>query len=308
MATKYPLNFFQCAIAELGNKTIPPLTRQLAGNGRLSQQEGFGGLNSTPIPNGGIPPYREDLNGFMFLTSALLLWIQQGGIFRWSSAFDYEVGNEIVYNGVKYRCIQACKNITPTNREYWKNIDATVPIGAVIYFGNVVRIENKHPVFSGSTEPDASWVLCDGTNGTPNLVNRYLAGANNTILDVVGANSKVIPVNCLPAHAHTTKCSKAGEHKHSRGTMEITGRFGADDRMKYVLSGAFYSGPWSDTGSTGSDDGGIIEFKASRSWEGETSPNGEHDHTITVENTGAGEVFDVRPETVKLPAFMKISE
>ena len=183
-----------------------------------------------------------------------------------------------------------------------------MPIGAVIYFGNVVRIENKHPVFSGSTEPDASWVLCDGTNGTPNLVNRYLAGANNTILDVVGANSKVIPVNCLPAHAHTTKCSKEGEHKHSRGTMEITGRFGADDRMKYVLSGAFYSGPGSDTGSTGSDGGGIIEFKASRSWEGETSPNGEHDHTITVENTGAGEVFDVRPETVKLPAFMKISE
>lgn len=133
--SNYPTDRLYTAIAASGNKTIPPETAAAAGSGRLSQQEGFGVVNSQPLTQGGIPPFRQDFNGIFNLFSQFLLWYQQGGIMKYNAALDYEVGNEIVYQNNKYRCIQANGPAStvkaPTDAAYWEKLVNTP--GAVLY-------------------------------------------------------------------------------------------------------------------------------------------------------------------------------
>ena len=133
--SNYPTDRLYTAIAASGNKTIPPETAAAAGSGRLSQQEGFGVVNSQPLTQGGIPPFRQDFNGIFNLFSQFLLWYQQGGIMKYNAALDYEVGNEIVYQNSKYRCIQAngpASSVhSPANAAYWEKLVNTP--GAVLY-------------------------------------------------------------------------------------------------------------------------------------------------------------------------------
>lgn len=133
--SNYPTDRLYTAIAASGNKTIPPETAAAAGSGRLSQEEGFGVVNSQPLTQGGIPPFRQDFNGIFNLFSQFLLWYQQGGIMKYNAALDYEVGNEIIYQNNKYRCIQANGPAStvkaPTDAAYWEKLVNTP--GAVLY-------------------------------------------------------------------------------------------------------------------------------------------------------------------------------
>ena len=126
MASNYPLYKITYTFAQNGNKKIPPATASAAGTGRFSQAKGFDQINSKPLNQGGIPPYREDFNGAFYLLSSFLRWYQQGGIMKYDATLDYELDNEIYYNGSKYRCIQANGASTtvkaPTDSAYWQNI------------------------------------------------------------------------------------------------------------------------------------------------------------------------------------------
>ena len=125
--SNYPSNKITSRFAKNGNKKVPPATAALAGSGRASQLEGFKKINATPLGQGGIPPYREDFNGIFYLFSQFLLWYQQGGIMKYDATLDYEVNNEIYYNGIKYRCIQNNGASTvvkaPTDTSYWEVIN-----------------------------------------------------------------------------------------------------------------------------------------------------------------------------------------
>ena len=125
--SNYPSNKITSRFAKNGNKKVPPATAALAGAGRASQLEGFKKINATPLGQGGIPPYREDFNGIFYLFSQFLLWYQQGGIMNYDATLDYEVNNEIYYNGIKYRCIQnngASSTVkAPTDTAYWEVIN-----------------------------------------------------------------------------------------------------------------------------------------------------------------------------------------
>jgi len=126
MASNYPLYKITYTFAQNGNKKIPPATASAAGTGRFSQAKGFDQINSKPLNQGGIPPYREDFNGAFYLLSSFIRWYQQGGIMKYDATLDYELDNEIYYNGNKYRCIQANGASTtvkaPTDSAYWQNI------------------------------------------------------------------------------------------------------------------------------------------------------------------------------------------
>ena len=125
--SNYPSDKITSRFAKNGSKKVPPSTASQAGSGRASQLEGFKKINATPLSQGGIPPYREDFNGIFYLFSQFLLWYQQGGIMNYDSTLDYEVNNEIYYNGTKYRCIQNNGASTvvkaPTDTSYWEVIN-----------------------------------------------------------------------------------------------------------------------------------------------------------------------------------------
>jgi len=127
MASNYPLYKITYTFAQNGNKKIPPATASAAGTGRFSQAKGFDQINSKPLNQGGIPPYREDFNGAFYLLSSFLRWYQQGGIMKYDATLDYEVNNEVYYNNTKYRCIQNNGASTvvkaPTDTSYWEVIN-----------------------------------------------------------------------------------------------------------------------------------------------------------------------------------------
>ena len=141
--SNYPTDKLTSVFAVNGDKRLPPATAVLAGSGRASQYEGFKLENSKPLSQGGIPPFREDFNGIFNLFSQFLVWYQQGGVMQYDNGLDYEVNNEVYYNNVKYRCIQANGVSTtvalPTDPLYWEVIHN---------FGDAVRYNTAQSLSS----------------------------------------------------------------------------------------------------------------------------------------------------------------
>jgi len=72
--------------------------------------------------------------------------------------------------------------------------NGTIPVGGIIMWsGSIASIP-------------AGWALCDGNNGTPNLVNRFVMAAGNTygVGDVGGASNVTLTVANVPPHRHTS--------------------------------------------------------------------------------------------------------
>ena len=320
--SNYPQFQIQSAIAKEGDYTIPPLTPTEAGTGRLSQQDGWGHENAIPIEQGGIPPHKNDFNGVLFLLSQFAVWYQQGGIMNYSALLNYEVGNEVLQNGTKYRCVKvngpASTVVAPgSNCTYWKNIDVTVPAGAIMPFHNVQMggTDNRNPIFWGSTQPDTGWVICDGGSDgkggvTPNLIDKFVKGStvqnagktggsatldipNLAVNGVIGGTA--LTIEQLPSHTHSGSTNTAGSHTHTRGSMNITGKFNAPEHgsvSEWQLEGAFYLDQElaGGKGTSRSDwDNSRFGFDASRAWTGETSSNGNHSHTFTLNSVGGGQ-------------------
>lgn len=68
----------------------------------------------------------------------------------------------------------------------------SIPVGGII-------------MWSGSTSTiPAGWALCNGSNGTPNLLNRFVvaAGGSYTVGATGGGDSFTIGTNNLPNHTH----------------------------------------------------------------------------------------------------------
>lgn len=326
--SNYPQNFLSAVFASQGDFTIPPITPESAGSGKFSQQGGFPESTSLPLTQGGFPPDRLDFNGAFNLLSQFIVWYQQGGLLNYSSQFDYEVGNEILFNGVKYRCLQAngpaSSAVTPgSNPAVWKNMDSNVPVGAVVPFYNVTLggSDGRRPIFWGNTDPDEGWVLCDGgsdgQSGTvPNLIGNFIKGSNVASAGQTGGSAtQTLTAAQLPAHTHTVTIQSAGSHTHTRGTMNVTGKFqiGSFPLLSTNQQGAFYG---SDTGRAdphGQDEtGGVYTtttFDASRSWSGETSSSGAHTHTATCGSTGSSSAsISIQPPFYQLAFFVKLPE
>jgi len=61
-------------------------------------------------------------------------------------------------------------------------------------------------MWSGSTSSIPSgWVLCNGSNGTPDLRDRFIVGAGNaySVGNTGGANSVTISWSQMPSHSHS---------------------------------------------------------------------------------------------------------
>ena len=60
------------------------------------------------------------------------------------------------------------------------------------------------------------WVLCDGTNGTPDLRDRFIMGAtsDSNVGEIGGENEVTLTVEQMPAHTHSGSTDEAGNHRH----------------------------------------------------------------------------------------------
>lgn len=131
------------------------------------------------------------------------------------------------------------------------------------------------------------WIVCDGSNGTPDMRGKFPVGVSNTkVTDNMGENnfsmgsnkstfSTKLKVENLPAHSHPASMDPGGRHKHK------IGRRGAN------VSGStapMYGG--SDEGKFDSDN--VIEAGS------------EHTHEVKIGETGNGTEFNVIPPYMAL--------
>lgn len=158
----------------------------------------------------------------------------------------------------------------------WKSLcDDGVPVGGIIMWSGTL-----------ATIP-SGWALCDGTLGTPNLMDKFILsvlpaedpGATG------GNHNQSISVANLPAHDH------AMNHTHT-----ITDP-GHTHSMEYRDCGSGVNWPTYD-----SDTGCQNYFNTASSTTGITIDN----YSGNTSTTGSGSTFDNRPAYYKLAFIMKL--
>jgi len=84
---------------------------------------------------------------------------------------------------------------------------ATIPAGLIaMWSGSIGSIPS-------------GWYLCDGSNGTPNLTDRFIIGAGSTyaVNGTGGVSSVTLTTNNMPSHTHTATVTDPG-HLHNWGS------------------------------------------------------------------------------------------
>lgn len=134
-------------------------------------------------------------------------------------------------------------------------------------------------VYSGAlADIPAGWVLCDGNNGTPNLLGRTIRGvpsAGTNPGSTGGQSTKTLSSSQMPSHSHTGSLDQVGDHIH----------YG--NRVNYGFK------DWSAR----------EEFNNSSDWE--STANGGHTHTVSVDNAGGGSSINNEPAHIEQAYIMK---
>ena len=146
-----------------------------------------------------------------------------------------------------------------------------VPSGAILMWSGTI-----------ATIP-SGWYLCDGTNGTPNLTNKFIIGAD---ADDGGAAKTSITGSATQTggskdaifveHSHTGSTASAGNHNHyiASGGPNETGLTSSNYLATYESSGT-------------PNDYALTGRSSPVSNAGLTNTAGSHTHTVTVDSAGS---------------------
>lgn len=142
------------------------------------------------------------------------------------------------------------------------------------------------------TEIPYGWAICDGTNGTPNLVGKFIkavasadeVGDNDSILDE--NNELILSQDYLPKHSHPHKA-----HTHSL-SGDLSGTTGSSGDLSVSLEYSDYN--WgiesvsktfvtSVTGEGITTETGTVDGVSNIKTQGGTATGGSHTHSISWE-------------------------
>ena len=143
---------------------------------------------------------------------------------------------------------------------------ATIPAGLIsLWSGSIGSIPS-------------GWNLCDGSNGTPNLTDRFIVGAGSTyaVNGAGGATSVTLTTNNLPAHTHTATVTDPG-HTHTSNAQQ--------QNTSNQLAGG----------------GGLTTASATATINSATTGI-----TVTNSSTGSGTSFSIIPYYYALAYIMKL--
>lgn len=147
-------------------------------------------------------------------------------------------------------------------------------------------------MFNGKAELPEGWAICDGTNGTPNLVGKFIkavasadeVGDNDSILDE--NNELILSQDYLPKHSHPHKA-----HTHSL-SRDLSGTTGSSGDLSVSLEYSDYN--WgiesvsktfvtSVTGEGITTETGTVDGVSNIKTQGGTATGGSHTHSISLE-------------------------
>ena len=263
----------------------------------------FPAVFSLPLAQGGKAIPRRTLNGLLKLLGDWLYYYQQGGVASYSDTVDYVPGRVVLYNDKLWRCAQANgadDPQTPAEGEFWTEIlgtnsviDKIYPVGS-IYIS--VNSTNPGALFGGTWEQIQEKFLLS-------------AGDTHTAGTTGGEFTHTLTIDEMPQHNHTASSDSTGAHTHTRGTMEISGDF-YNLTAWYGAAGAFWVSDVTDAKTQGSPTGffsNSVHFSGSNNWSGATSSNGDHSHTITVNNNGSGNAHNNTPPYLAVYMWKRVA-
>lgn len=93
--------------------------------------------------------------------------------------------------------------------------------------------------------------------------------------------------------------------------MDITGSFrtcdvGGRENGTGAFNDEYYS-EWNSTSGSNTCWDKTESFKASRSWTGNTSDNGNHSHTITINNSGSSKPFSIMNPYISVNVWERVA-
>lgn len=216
-------------------------------------------------------------------------------------------------------------------------VDGTTTLTGNVTFSGTTNIlpAGVITLWSGAIAAVPSgWYLCDGTNGTPNLRDRFVVGAGTTyaVGDTGGSAAVTLDATMIPAHTHSVSASgttaASGNHTHtfsgtSSGQSATHSHSVSDPGHSHTMGGTFQAYGYPNVssvftqignGSTGGSATGITLGNASsdhsHTYSGTTSDiSATHTHTVTVTgtsgSTGGGLAHENRPPYYALAYIMK---
>ena len=137
-------------------------------------------------------------------------------------------------------------------------VDASFPVGGIIMWsGSIASIPS-------------GWALCNGTNGTPDLRDRFVVGAGSTYaVGATGGSANAIVV--AHSHAISSTAASGGTHQHFVVTNGTHGGEGGLSTTTYIGRRSAWNSDFSYDFATASSEANI----------GLTSNAGAHTHSIT---------------------------
>lgn len=162
--------------------------------------------------------------------------------------------------------------VTQAEISLLKGATSLVPSGVIMMWsGSVATIPT-------------GFLLCDGTNGTPDLRSRFIVGAGSGYNpgDTGGADNVTLTTSQIPSHTHDGTTSSAGDHSHT-----------------VTIKDAWQGNTVDNNG------GGFMYVGQNNTNTYTTSTAGAHTHTFTTSSTGGGASHENRPPYYALAYIMK---
>lgn len=95
-------------------------------------------------------------------------------------------------------------------------------------------------MWSGSIDAvPQGWALCDGTNGTPNLIDRFIVGAGSKyqIGDIGGSDSVTLQTSQIPEHSHTIGGSTGSVQNGDSSSKSFITKFSSGNNETSTVGG-----------------------------------------------------------------------
>ena len=166
---------------------------------------------------------------------------------------------------------------------YNKSLDSSIPSGTIItWYGALGSIPS-------------GFVLCDGSNGTPDLRNRFIVGAGNsyTLGATGGAATVALTTAQMPSHNHSASIGNANTSYLSK--VQFANSWSYKNPVSLSTNG---TSAWCQAGEeSGGGYDATMRF---------TNSLASHGHSITISSNGSSQAHENRPPYYALYYIMKL--
>lgn len=172
-------------------------------------------INGTPVPDGS---YTVEFNLYDVPSGGSSLWLEKwdgttssaivtGGVFNVMLGTHNPLpANFFANHPVAYLGVKVGTDTEMLPRQRLSSVGYAFAAGNGIPKGGIIMWSGEATVI-----PEG-WALCDGTNGTPNLVDRFVVGAGSIypVAATGGESAHVLTSNEMPSHTHAQNAHTHG--------------------------------------------------------------------------------------------------